>query len=338
MRLLKIDVESDLRMPGQGRPEVRNEISLIETDEGYEVETVYSIDASDYRDRNTNEFYSDVIDLGSKEEIDRDYFKPSKIQSDTNNLEQRDIKVEYCPEMENSRWTIHDSHNPNSTSKSQFTRDLLELDEERIFADVIYEQIDHLPIHKKNQDPVSPEEFELWINQLSRQYYSPLVESMNESNQIFEETIAGRKRDFKDSLKSTFSQVSEELSETYDESPSQEELYELFTEVRGLKPVSDYDITDYEYSSLTGQSMESFVLGKRKETAFQEEDRERMRPNEDYQNSNAYIVDSGPAETSADRSNNFIESNGLRLIEGVFTVDDGGKLEDFLRWDIDEWR
>lgn len=338
MRVLKIDIESDLSTPGQGRPDVRNEISVIETDEGYELETVYSIDASGYRERNTNEFYSDVIDLGSKEEIDKEYFKPSKIQSDTNNLEQRDIKVEYCPEMENSRWTIHDSHNPNSTSKSQFTSDLLELDEERIFADAMYEQIDHLPIHKKNQDPVSPEEFELWINQLSRQYYSPLVESMNENNQIFEETIAGRERDFEDSLKSTFSQVSEELSESYDESPSPQELYEAFTEVRGLKPAPDHDITDYEYSSLIGQSMESFVLEKRKETAFQEKDRERMQPNQDVRNPNAYIVDSSSPETSVDSSNNFLENNRLRLIEGVFTIDDGGRLEDFLRWDIDEWR
>lgn len=337
MRVLKIDIESDLIIPGCGRPDVRNEISVIEADEGYELESVYSIDASDHRARNTNEFYSDIIDLGSKEEIDEEYFKPSSsVQLSTNSLEQRDIMVEYFPSMEKSRQTTYDLDNPNSTPMSPFSRDLVNLDEERIFADAIYESIDDLPIHEENQDPVSAKEFERWIDQIPRKSYFSLVERIDEANQIFEENVADRSRDFEDSLKSTFSQVSKELSETYSEPPSPHELYELFTDIRGLKPVSSQNISNHGYATSFGQNMETFVIENRKETALQPGDIERMRPNEDIQNPNGYKLDSGAARENGRSSNNFLESKNIRLVEGVFTIDDDGSLEDFLRWNIDE--
>lgn len=323
MRVLKVEMDRDVLTP-LGELDVRNEVSLRREDGEYELETVYDIEAP-YRNGNTHKFSMDSVSLGSVEEFDRGYFEnfsPGVSAQDHS----EDLTVHYLPGRKDGFQRVYNSERVGeSYGGNQFLSDLLDLEKDRVFSDVIWRQLDELPVHGQ-ESPISQKEFVEWADQLPRQTYEYILTCFEELPDLFDERVE-ETRDFDDSLKATFGMVSEKLESEkgYQDAPTGQELYELFKDIRGFKPVSKNEGFGLEYSTELAQDMEEFVKRRRSEIDLEMYDFE----------SNSRSESGGAIPDGSGDFSNVLEEKGVRSVEGIVTTEDNSELEDFLRWGLD---
>lgn len=323
MRVLKIEMDRDVLTPA-GELEVRNEVSLRRENGEYELETVYDIDAP-YRDRNSHEFSIDSVSLGGEDEFEQDYFERFSPGVSAKGRT-GDITLHYLPGRKEGFQRVYNSERiGESYGGNQFLSDLLDLNDDRVFSDLIWSQLDELPVHGQ-QNSISQEEFVEWADQLPRQTYEYILSSFEELPSLFDERIE-EKRDFADSLKATFGMVSEKLETErgYQDAPTGQELYELFTGIRGFEPISEGEGFGLEYSTELGQDMEEFVKTRRSEINLQPGDFESKSPSKS---------DEAIPDGSGD-SLDIPDEKSVRSVEGIVTTENNSELEEFLRWDLD---
>jgi hypothetical protein len=325
MRILKIEMDRDVLTPG-GELDVRNEVSVRLENGEYELETVYDVDAP-YRDRNTQEFRIETVSLGDEENFDLGYFGDFSDSTESADPGSGDVAVNYLPGRRKAFQRTYDSGSASNYASSEFLSDLFKLDEQRVFSDLFWDQVGELPVHQEGQEPVTAEEFISWVDQLPRQAYEYLIDSFDMMDDIFDEEVV-ETRDFSDSLKASFGMLSEKLEEEqgYEDVPSGQELYELFRDIRGFKPVSDDETYSIGYGREIAQNMEEFVLKARNEIDLQPNDVHDVGIGQE----NVVLED------DSDEATNPLLRRGVKSVEGIITAGDGRELRQFLRWDVDD--
>lgn len=310
MRLAELKLMPDLAVAGD-EIDVDNSLNIYSQDEELRFQSRCSISAP-HRDRNQKYFNQNTFDIDlSKYDIDdfeSEYLGVGSVDQSsysTNPSSSPDIKFEYLPDSDSGFQQFYSMSSSADINSVPIIEDLLSIENRRVFSGDIYDRIES----NLSSQGIARNDFVKWADQADEMVYGLLVDSLEDLGSLFERQVVpdeSREYDaFVRTIVNTASEIQKKESEDPDalrDVPTGRELYQKMPD---LAEESQFDT---RYDNPIARDMERFV---------QSED------------------DIFDQTSRSDDRRNLLSENGVKLTEGILSVDDSDDIEDFLRWGVE---